>query len=246
MTSPLQIPTFRHWVLTSLLLLATLASPLAHSQSACSSDNQPLPSALVERFINADCDTCWRDPAAPPAPRDALALDWIVPGSRGDDAPLAAAASTDALARLAELQVARPATQTQHVSAIKGWPKAALRVAHGPAVGDYMGVLIALSLPQSSALALPLSGWVVLLEALPVGTEGSSVPRYLVKNAIQPLWDKREQLSNQETLSFNDLRAMGIPEGVDARRLRVASWVQDAHGQILTAVQSACQPEDKN
>lgn len=244
MTPPLRIRSARPLALASCLLLGLLASPLAHSQGACSSDGQPLPTALFERFINADCDSCWRDTATPAGPPGALALDWIVPGSQGDDAPLATAASTDALARLAERPDAPPATQTQQVTAIKGWPKAALRVAHGPAVGDYMGVLIALSLPHSNALALPLSGWVVLLEELPAGTEGSVVPRYLVRNALQPLWNKVEKLSNQETLSFNDVRAMGIAQGADARRLRVASWVQDANGQVLTAVQSGCPPED--
>jgi len=236
----------RPWALTGCLLLAALASPLAHSQSACSNDGQPAPGVLFERFINADCAACWRDPATPTAPPDALALDWIVPGSQGDDAALAAASSSDALARLAELQRLRPATQDHQASAVTAWPGAALRLAHGTAVGNYIGVLISLSVPQSASLALPLTGWVVLLEALPSGTEASPVPRYLVRNALQPLWDKREQLSNQDRLSFSETRAMSFPNSAQAGRLRLAGWVQDAKGRILTAALSACPAEDKD
>ena len=86
------------------LITSLLGTPLAQGQSVCSSDDQPMPQQLLERFINADCDLCWADPATPAAANDELALDWIVPGSRGDDAPLAAAASRDAWLRLETLK----------------------------------------------------------------------------------------------------------------------------------------------
>jgi hypothetical protein len=51
---------------------------------------------LVDRFISADCADCWtRQPALRAGPR-AVALDWIVPGTQQEDAPLSAAASRDA------------------------------------------------------------------------------------------------------------------------------------------------------
>ncbi|HEY8907459.1 MAG TPA: hypothetical protein VIM63_15640, partial [Rhodoferax sp.] len=58
-----------------------LATTLAHAQSSCNSDGQPTPNALFERFINADCATCWADTVTPVGPPGTLVLDWIVPGS---------------------------------------------------------------------------------------------------------------------------------------------------------------------
>lgn len=242
MTPPLRKRCAKPWLRAGWLLLTALAAPLAHSQGACSSDGQPTPSALFERFTNADCASCWADATTPAAPPGALTLDWIVPGSLGDAAPLAAAASSDALDRLAALQRVATTRQDHLTTPIAGKPTAFMRVAHGPAVGDYMGVLTSLRLPPGTALALPLTGWVVLLEALPEGTAGSPAPRFVVKNAFQPLWKIGELLSNQEDLDFNDVRAMNLPEAVATDRLRVAGWVQDAQGRILAAVQSACQP----
>jgi len=242
MTPPLRKRSAKPWARAGWLLLTALAAPLAHSQSACSSDGQPAPSVLFERFTPADCASCWADPATPSSPPNALTLDWLVPGSQGDAAALAAVANSDARVRLAALQRSPVASQDHLLTAIPGAPTTLLRVAHGPAVGHYMGVLISLRLPPNTALALPVTGWVVLLETVPVGTAGSPVPRYLVKNALQPLWHKGEQLLNQEGLDFNEVRAMSLPEGVPTNRLRVAGWVQDAQGQMLAAVQSACEP----
>jgi hypothetical protein len=106
-------------------------------------------------------------------------------------------------------------------------------------------VSISLTLPQGTAPAWPLSGWLVLTETLPSGTEGSPIPRYLIRNAFQPLWNKGEQLSNTGIIRFDELRAMSVPEGAHAGRLAVAGWIQDAHGRILAAAQSVCPPEDK-
>ena len=227
------------------LLPLLLAATLAHGQSSCSSDEQPAPTLLFERFINADCETCWRAPHTPAAPSDALVLDWIVPGSQGEDAALAVAASSDAQARLVSLQQTRPSTQNQQTTSIAGLPGVVLRVAHGPAVNNYVGMSVSLTLPANKALAWPLSGWVVLVENLPSGTESSPLPRNLVRNALQPLWNKGETLSNQELMTFNDLRAMSLPEGTHPDRLQLLGWVQDAHGRVLTAARTSCPPEDK-
>ncbi|MES3002032.1 MAG: hypothetical protein V4787_15175, partial [Pseudomonadota bacterium] len=67
-------------------LLAAVAAPLAaRAQSSCSSDGQPRPAALLERFIGADCESCWSDAKARRAGRNEIAIDWIVPGVKGDD-----------------------------------------------------------------------------------------------------------------------------------------------------------------
>jgi len=67
------------WVLAALLM----ASSQTRSQPVCSSDDQAAPRVLFERFVNADCESCWSDASTPLAPRGALALDWIVPGRQG-------------------------------------------------------------------------------------------------------------------------------------------------------------------
>lgn len=237
-------PLLRFPAITWPLLL--LSTSLAHGQTLCSSDDQTTPTVLFERFINANCDTCWRDTRTPAAPPDALVLDWIAPGSQGEEAALAAAATTDALARLNELQLSRPATQSQQTTIITELPGTVLRVAYGPAVNNYVGMSVSLSLPTNAALAWPLSGWVVLAESLPSGTEGSPLPRNMARNALQPLWIKGMSLSNQEQTDFKEVRAMSLPEGTHPSRLQLVGWVQDAHGRVLTAARTSCPPEDKN
>lgn len=237
--------THNLWRSAAPLLSLLLAATVVHAQSVCSSDDQPVPTTLFERFINADCETCWRDPSTPAAPPNALLLDWIVPGSQGEDAALAAAASSDAQARLAALQQPRPATQSQQTTSFAGLPGTVLRVAHGPAVSNYVGMSVSLSLPASTALAWPLSGWVLLVENLPSGTEGSPQSRNLARNALQTIWNKGESLSNQEQINFEDLRAMSLPEGTHPDRLQLLAWVQDAQGRVLTAARSVCPTEDK-
>ena len=43
-------------------LAAATALPAA-AQSLCTSERQAQPVAVLERFINADCESCWSDPA---------------------------------------------------------------------------------------------------------------------------------------------------------------------------------------
>jgi hypothetical protein len=85
-------PLARHW--PSLFAPATAS---------------PGPTQLLERFINANCESCWADPATPKAAAGQLALDWVLPGDKGDDAPLSAVAAREALDRLAALRQGLPA-----------------------------------------------------------------------------------------------------------------------------------------
>eukprot|EP01034_Spumella_vulgaris_P003379 gene3379-4350_t len=97
--------------LASVLVLTYTASALA--QASCSSDGIPQPVAIFERFISADCEACWADPAAPaPSATTTVVLDWIVPSALGDDAPLSAAATSDAVQRLQALGRPAPASLT--------------------------------------------------------------------------------------------------------------------------------------
>ena len=97
-------------------LLALSAVP-GHAQSLCSSDSQPRPAQLLERFINADCETCWTDPATPKPGKGTIALDWVVPGSLGDEAALSTVAIRDAEWRLQALGEAVPAASSMRKQA---------------------------------------------------------------------------------------------------------------------------------
>jgi len=221
------------------LLLAAAAAPPALAQSVCSSDGQARPVALVERFINADCRDCWSDAASPRARRGELALDWVLPGRQGEDAPLSAVASRDGLRRLQALGLAPPAASSNRISPVA--PQGRLRVAHGLPVAGYVGTSIELRhLP--TAMAAPFSAWLALVETVPAGTEGSPLARNLVRNMLQPSWDGREQLSKGEHPGWRESRVMDIPPGTDPSRLAVIGWVQDASGRVVAAAQSRCVP----
>ena len=166
------------------LLLALLPPSGAWAQASCSSDATARPAAVFERFISADCEACWTDPATPaPSPQaPAVVLDWIVPGALGDDAPLSAAATTDALQRLESLGRAAPARTDVHVAALEAPAPARLRVAHGQAFNDYLGTSIAFTPARGGERDGPWSFHLLLVESVPAGADGTVVPRNVVRN----------------------------------------------------------------
>jgi hypothetical protein len=236
---------FLPWLAASL---AGCACVSAWAQSSCSSDGRVPPQTIVERFTSADCAACWRDPATSRVGKGELAVDWIVPTPRGDDAPLSAVASRDALQRLAELQLAAPSTLLTHRQAaphraknpksrLRTEPGFKLRVARGVALGGYMGASIELELPRQQrpgqlSAAYPLSAWLLLVEEIPQGAEGSPVDRLLVRNALLTFWKPSQRLL--------EARPMSLPEGSNPERLRVVGWVQDTNGQTLARAASQC------
>lgn len=218
----------RSAAVSALLLLA--AGGWAQAPSVCSSDGQPAPSAVLERFINADCEGCWTDLRTAAAGAGEVALDWIVPGGRGDAAPLSAAARREGLARLSAL--GRPVPSDEAVTRRRrdGQPLS-LRVAHGLAFNGYVGASIELK----EAGRGPWRAWLVLVETLPAGAERSPVERNLVRNVLQLAWDgSRQQLFES--------RPMNIPAGADPDRLRVVGLVEDARGRLRGIAQSRCTP----
>jgi hypothetical protein len=231
----------------TLLLAVGLLAPLgsSHAQSFCASDGQPRPTLLVERFINADCQNCWIDPATPKTGASQLALDWVTPGSKGDDAPMSAIATRDALARLESLKKQAPAASSVQTQAVRGVKGATLRVAHGLPLAEYVGASIELKPVPAAARGQNWTAWLALVETLPAGTEGSPVERNLVRNLFQAPWNVRKMLSKTEQDRFFDQRSMSIAAGVDASRLRVIGWVEDHTGQIVAAAASKCVAEKK-
>jgi hypothetical protein len=221
--------------LSMLAILLGLCAGAVQAQSSCSSDGQPPPVALLERFINADCEACWSDARAVRPGAGELAIDWIVPGSRGDDAPLSAGASRDALARLHALR--RPAPAQAGSARQKVQPASGkVRVAHGLSFNGYVGASIELQ----PAGAGPWNAWLLLVETVPAGSEGTPVERNLVRNTLQLAWGADKKLSKAEQARLFESRPMSIPEGTKAARLRVIGWVEDGRGQIRGIARSRC------
>jgi hypothetical protein len=221
-------------------LLGLLAAAGAQGQSFCASDGVPRPAALLERFISADCESCWSDAKTARPGRGELALDWIVPGSRGDDAPLSAAANRDSLARLLALG-RKPPIRVDTFRKKAAPDGRQLRVAHGLPSNNYIGTSIELK-PASGG---PWKAWLLLVETIPAGTEGTPVERNLVRNALQPSWDNGRPQSKEEQERLLEARPMSIPEGANRERLRVVGWVEDGRGQIVALAQSRCQAADR-
>jgi hypothetical protein len=213
-------------------LVATALATAARAQPIlCSSDGQPQPTALLERFINADCETCWADRQTPEPASGTLAIDWVAPGTRGDDAPLSVVATRDASDRLEVLGKKLPA-QSATAFAQRTPDARKLRVAHGLPLNDYIGTSIELK-PGSGG---PWKAWLLLVETLPAGTEGSAVERNLVRNAFQADWPAKAR----GAAPWSELRPMRIAEGAKAERLRVVGWVEDERGRIRAIAQSRC------
>lgn len=225
----------------SMLVLAAGCNA-AQAQAFCASDGQPQPVALLERFINADCENCWKDPSTPKALPGQVALDWIVPGDKGDDAPLSAVASRDGLDRLEALGQAVPREAGDSRRRVKGLKGTRLRVAHGLVLSGYVGASIELKPVPAGAQKQAWTAWLALVETLPEGTEGTPVARNLVRNVFQSPWNVRNQLSKKEQSRFFESRVMSVAQGVHPDRLRVIGWVEDAKGQVLAAAQSRCAP----
>jgi hypothetical protein len=202
----------------------------------CTSEGVARPQAVLERFINADCETCWADKATPAAAANALALDWVLPGSKGDDAPLSTVASREALDRLAALRQAVPQQSAVHTSLRKG-PAARARVAQGNAFNDYIGASIELKGGGRQGW----DAWLLLVEQLPAGTEGSPVARNLVRNVFRPDWD-RPAPGARASATLAETRAMQIHAGAQPDRLRLVALVHDRVGRLAAAVQSDCKP----
>lgn len=232
-------------LITVLLAATSLGS---HAQSACSSDGQVEPVALFERFISADCESCWSDAATPaPSAAGVAVLDWIVPGKAGDDAPLSAAATSDALTRLSALGRQPPTTTDVYVASVDAPPlPARLRVAHGLPFNDYLGTGISLTRVRKAKShatpAPPLAFHLVLVEAVPANSDGTAVSRSIVRNVLQGTWNEGNLKARTKTGSAHwmETRSMRIPDGARAERLRLVGWVQDAEGVLVAAAQSVC------
>lgn len=215
---------------TLFFLQLALQPGIATAQSSCSSEGAEPLRHVAERFISADCTTCWTSPLA--APKAELVLDWIVPSAAGDDAALSAAANRDALARLDTLALVSGKEQILHRTTATAPSAYTVRVAHGLSVNSYVGTSIELT--KRPRHVKKLDSFLLLVEHIPQGTADSPVARLLVRNMLQESWN----LAVQPGLLSR--RPMSIPAGANPDNLRVVGWVQDAKGRVLGMAQSRC------
>lgn len=150
--------------------------------------------------------------------------------------------TNDALARLQTLG-RNPLSPPMSTAAIEAATPARLRVAHGMPFNDYLGAAIAFTPLQRAAqrsVATPgaMDFYLLLVESVPVGTEGT-VARNMVRNMLHGTWEARQAIK-KEQMKWMETRSMRIPEGVQAERLRMVGWVQDAQGSVLAAARSTC------
>lgn len=224
-------------------LFTLCAAVGAAAESSCSSDGQPARTVLVERFVNADCASCWTDLHQPLGDPPAVGVEWIVPGRQGDDAPLSVAARRDGLDRLRALRRVTPDTAVTLPAQAVGAKPVAVRVAHGLAFQGYIAVSIEMR-PRATPAPAPWKAWLLLVEVIPAGTEHSKVERQLVRNSLQLEWDARRETAPDAGDRFFESRPMQIPEGADPRRLAVVGWVEDAQGRLHGLAQSRCPSQE--
>jgi len=204
-------------------MLIAVAGP-ATAAPACPA---PPPKALLERFVPADCESCWQSEKAQEPPADVLPLDWITPA--GNAAPMASAALPLAADRLGK----KPANETtlRRVElGDRGAPR--LRVADGPAWNGY--VAMQLTVHRGAPLPDGAVAYVALVERVPAGSEGSAVARQLVREVVGPL--PLHELASQA--SVQHWHAVRLPATDRPERLASVGWVETAQGRVIAATQS--------
>lgn len=208
------------------LALASQAARAAAPDAACA-----VPVALVERFIPADCEACWRSGDAPAGA--ALVLDWIVPGARGDDAALAAAAIAEAAPRAGRLDPVRTLVRRHALAAGHG---PAVIVEQGPPWQGYIAAQVHAVREPGTRPARDTDGrgartaaYLALVEQVRAGEEGTPVERMLVRAVVGPL-----PLDAPDAV-VTHLHAFRIPQGSKPARLAAVGWVESAGGKVLAA-----------
>jgi len=217
-------------VLRIALASFLVALPLA-GRALCTSDDVPQPTLLLERFTSADCLACWRDRNTPQGAPGTLALDWIVPGLKADGAALASDASDDAMERLDYLRHPTP-RRTEFVSTRREGDPMTLRLAQGATFNDYVGT----SMQLKDAGDDVWHAWLLLVEKVPAGQDGSPIPRNIVRKVFRPQWARVGRGSGE----LAETRSMQVPSSARPERLRLVGVLQDGRGRIRAISQTEC------
>jgi len=190
--------------------------------------------AVFERFISAECSVCWTDGSVPVAPAAAWLLDWIVPSARGDEAALSPAAPDEAAGRARRVlnTVVNDERTLVHRTAARSASALKLTVALGPAFNGYLGVQI----DGRGRTPAGSSVWVALVESVPAGTDGTPVPRQLVRTVAGPFLPS--ELGSGK--AWRVLQAMRWPETAKPERLRARAWIERADGHLVAMAGERC------
>ena len=190
--------------------------------------------AVFERFISAECQACWTDASVAQAGAGEWLLDWIVPSARGDDAPLSSAAPPEARARARRALKAEPANDRARVrrSAARRDTSWQMSVVSGPAWNGYFGVQV----DASGRADNGVSAWIALVETVAAGTDGSAVPRELVRTLSGPFTPSDLRSGGP----WQHLLAMRWPETAKPSRLHARAWIENAAGRIVAMAGEPC------
>ncbi len=228
---------------TAALLATTLAAATPRPAPGVEADCPARATLLVEHFVGADCLACWQ--AAPPA-LGAMAvsarewsLDWITPAA--DDSAMAAGALPEAAGRLARVGADLPA-----------------RLASAPAAFDAMTALsktrpagrrfyVHSSLPHNGYFGVQMhatgvwdagsTGWIALVEQIPVGTQDTRIPRRLVRVVVGPL---RLPAGPGAKNAVAPLYGLRWPENAHPENLVATAWIENADGRITQMASDRC------
>lgn len=221
----MSLPSLPRWLKTVLpmaVVACTAMPPPAQAAEACAAFH-----TLLERFMSAECETCWKNGAEPHgAP---LVLDWIAPSARGDDAPLAAAAIAEAASRAGALAETHTRERWHALAAPGAW---SVGIEDGPAWNGYIAARLRVA-REGAAHAREVDLYVALVEQVRAGEEGTPVDRMLVRSVAGPM------PMDAETASVTHLRAFRIPQGSRPARLTAIGWVQSAGSVVLAAARVA-------
>ena len=198
--------------------------------------------AVVEHFMGADCMDCWKatppSAGASPVGDTEWAMDWIVPAA--DDAPMAPGALPESADRLARLGPALPALLTTQPAAFDAHtvletPAAKRRFyIHSslPHMG-YMGV----QMHATGVWPAGSTGWLALVEQIPVGTRDTVLTRRLVRVLVGPLQLPAGPGAKNAVAPLYGLR---WPENAHADQLVATAWVESADGRITQIATDRC------
>jgi hypothetical protein len=230
-------------VAIAAVLASALAAAATRPPPGVEADCPARATLLVEHFIDADCLACWQAApsglgAMPVAARE-WSLDWVTPAA--DAAAMAAAALPEAADRLARVGADLPA-----------------RLASAPAAFDAMTALsksrpasrrfyVHSSLPHNGYFGVQMhasgtwdagsTGWIALVEQIPVGTRDTQVARRLVRVLVGPL---KLPAGPGRKNAVAPLYGLRWPDNAHAENLVATAWIENADGRITQMASDRC------
>jgi hypothetical protein len=235
-------PALRGAGIAAGVLASTLALAAAKPLPGVAANCPARASALVEHFMGADCPDCWK--ATPPAAGAGpvgdteWAMDWIAPAA--DDAPMAPGALPEAAERLTRLGAglgaklaAQPAAFDATTVLEPPSPKRRFYVHSSLPHNGYLGV----QMHASGVWPAGSSGWIALVELIPVGVRDTQIPRRLVRVLVGPLKLPAGPGASNAVAPLYGLR---WPDNAHADQLVATAWVEDAQGRITQIATDRC------